>query len=506
MSAQRRRLVIHVVTILLCCVPLVGGTQILATDTAASNIATTLLQIVTVVLAAAALRNNGVPLRSPWWFGVAGMAFSAVIDSAMLLTNSELLQGSASSGSIYVLSYVCFTLMLLGHARRWSRYRDLGHWLDAGIVFVTGTMVLAVAATVGWSNLPTDGQQQANVLSFVILNVPLVIASSWLWFSNATTWSVKFAALSPVGITLLYMGRLLENHPQINIPDGTFLVWLLTYACILASCNLADPNVVPTVHERHYSLHKHQQVTLIACLLTPAAVLCAVGLTGFDIPWGILASGSAVITILGVFRIAGLLQDVAAQEHKLRQLASTDPLTGLMNRRQWQHEVERITAEQRQDPHWLAVIDIDYFKLYNDKHGHLAGDVLLTAAAQAWQEELPEDAVLARYGGEEFCVLLRDLEQNHANRLLENVREATPQQQTCSVGATRWRCDESVEEAFRRADRHLYEAKESGRDLLRGDSVDLTEGATHLALPHQREQEAQGRSNRAAAAGEPSEI
>lgn len=487
MSAQRRRLVIHVVTLLLCVVPLIGGTQLLATDTQASNIATTVLQIVTVILASAALCNNNVPLRSPWWFGVAGMAFSAVIDSAMLLTNSELLQGSASTGTIYILSYVCFTLMLLGHARGWSRFRDLGHWLNAGIVFVTGSMLLAVAAAVGWSYLPENGQQQTNVFSFVVLNVPLVIASSWLWFSNANNWSVKCAALSPVGITLLYMGRLLENHPQVNIPDGFFLVWLLTYACILASCNLAEPHIIPAVHERRYRLHKHQQVTLIACLLTPAAVLCAVGLTGFDIPWGILASGSAIITILGVCRIAGLLNDVSNQEDKLRQLASTDPLTGLMNRRQWQHEIEHITAEQRQSPHWLAVIDIDYFKLYNDQYGHQAGDVLLAAAAKVWQEQLPQNAVLARYGGEEFCVLLRDVEPDHATRLLQDVRRSTPQQQTCSVGLTRWHCDESVEEVFGRADRYLYEAKRSGRNRLLGDSVDLTDSATTLDLTRLRQ-------------------
>jgi diguanylate cyclase (GGDEF)-like protein len=149
-------------------------------------------------------------------------------------------------------------------------------------------------------------------------------------------------------------------------------------------------------------------------------------------------------------------------------LAQKDPLTGLANRRSWDGEAGRAVARRQRSGEALtiAIIDLDHFKDFNDAHGHHRGDQLLTDAAEAWAETLRTSDLLARWGGEEFAVLLPGCEEPGASRVLERLRDATPEGITCSVGAVSVGPEESLDAAMRRADRALYEAKARGRDRL----------------------------------------
>ena len=93
---------------------------------------------------------------------------------------------------------------------------------------------------------------------------------------------------------------------------------------------------------------------------------------------------------------------------QLEHLARTDGLTGLPNRRHWEQQLPRELARAWRDGRQLcvAMLDLDYFKDYNDRHGHQAGDRLLSEAAIAWRAALRPYDILARYGGEEFSVIL----------------------------------------------------------------------------------------------------
>jgi diguanylate cyclase (GGDEF)-like protein len=117
-------------------------------------------------------------------------------------------------------------------------------------------------------------------------------------------------------------------------------------------------------------------------------------------------------------------------------------------------------------PLCLAIVDIDHFKQYNDSHGHLVGDVLLRDAAIAWDGALRGADMLVRFGGEEFLIVLPDCELDDATEIVERLRAATPDGQTCSAGLVRWDTVEPAEELFARADAALYEAKGAGRDQL----------------------------------------
>jgi diguanylate cyclase (GGDEF)-like protein len=152
---------------------------------------------------------------------------------------------------------------------------------------------------------------------------------------------------------------------------------------------------------------------------------------------------------------------------RLQELALSDPLTGLPNRRGLARELEREMARARRDGRRLgfAVLDLDRFKDFNDTYGHQAGDRVLVRTARAWSAQLRGADVLARYGGEEFVLLLPGCETGaHALAACERVRRATPDDLTASAGVATWDGVEPPHTLLDRADRALYAAKDEGRD------------------------------------------
>ena len=169
-------------------------------------------------------------------------------------------------------------------------------------------------------------------------------------------------------------------------------------------------------------------------------------------------------------RFAQEREDLIAE---VQSLARSDALTGLPNRRVIDEVLPREMARalRADTPLCLAIIDIDHFKAYNDTHGHLAGDAVLRDCAVAWGSKLRGEDTILRYGGEEFLVVLPNCAAEDAIVIVERLRAATPAQQTCSAGLAMWRPGESVDDLVGRADKALYEAKESGRDRLISASV-----------------------------------
>jgi diguanylate cyclase (GGDEF)-like protein len=152
-------------------------------------------------------------------------------------------------------------------------------------------------------------------------------------------------------------------------------------------------------------------------------------------------------------------------ESDLRELCERDPLTGVLNRRAWDQLLGGALRKGTQ-PLFVALIDLDHFKDYNDRHGHPAGDALLRRAATAWRSTIRANDVLARYGGEEFAVLLAGCEEDVALEIAERLRQAAIDEQTVSLGLARWAPGESGAALVERADRALYEAKRAGRDRV----------------------------------------
>ena len=152
-------------------------------------------------------------------------------------------------------------------------------------------------------------------------------------------------------------------------------------------------------------------------------------------------------------------------QRELEQLAHSDPLTGIANRRHFEQELAREMARATRQAWPLCVIalDIDDFKQYNDEHGHAAGDRLLKSAASAWAGSLRGEDIIARVGGDEFVALLPNCSFAEAERAGERLRRSVSEDQTCSVGIACWDGREPAEQVLERADLAMYGSKTDGR-------------------------------------------
>ncbi len=153
---------------------------------------------------------------------------------------------------------------------------------------------------------------------------------------------------------------------------------------------------------------------------------------------------------------------------ELERSATTDPLTGALNRRAFLDRLEVLMhrAGTTAKPLTIALVDLDNFKAYNDAFGHAAGDVLLCEFASAVLGQLRAPDLFARWGGEEFIVALTDCDADQAPPILHRIRGAVPGAQTGSIGYTTWRPTEPMHSCIVRADTAMYRAKNAGRDRL----------------------------------------
>jgi diguanylate cyclase (GGDEF)-like protein len=174
-----------------------------------------------------------------------------------------------------------------------------------------------------------------------------------------------------------------------------------------------------------------------------------------------------VAAIMG-FSINEFVLERERLQAQLGRMARTDALTGLPNRRAWDELLthELAIGERHGVPVSVAMLDLDFFKRYNDERGHLAGDRLLRAAAAAWQSSLRATDVLARWGGEEFAVLLPGCDGAGAAALIERLRGTLPDGVTFSAGVATAAGTTAARALVDAADQALYVAKQAGRDRV----------------------------------------
>ncbi|MFW6346326.1 MAG: diguanylate cyclase [Halomonas sp.] len=277
---------------------------------------------------------------------------------------------------------------------------------------------------------------------------------------------------------LLLMGMLAYLLADILYAQGNSLgwyapggfvdsLWLLAYALFTAAAWHPSAKIKPRSHTCDAELSMRRLYVLgTASVLVPMVMLFASGSERETVR--VAAIGSILLFLLVIWRMAGLLKRTHDQARILETLASTDPLTGAANRRYLEHQITREMARAKRNDAslGLAFLDLDYFKRYNDTHGHSAGDVFLQQMVAGWQETLRDQDVLARFGGEEFVVLLPDTDATQCQVVLERLRKRVPFGQTCSAGLALFRPGETADALIKRADDALYAAKRSGRNRV----------------------------------------
>jgi diguanylate cyclase (GGDEF)-like protein len=171
-----------------------------------------------------------------------------------------------------------------------------------------------------------------------------------------------------------------------------------------------------------------------------------------------------------------------AQLHlKTKQLAITDGLTGLYNYKYFQDSLESEILRAKRYNHYvsLLILDIDYFKNYNDTYGHVRGDNILIALSKVLKSKTREVDIVARYGGEEFVIILPETEEKKAKSLANRIRRAVEEYDfsfksfkkgnkiTISIGGAIYPFNaKSKKVLIDKADKALYRAKDTGRNKV----------------------------------------
>jgi diguanylate cyclase (GGDEF)-like protein len=288
---------------------------------------------------------------------------------------------------------------------------------------------------------------------------------------------------------------------------------VLTYPHAIVSIALCMAAYIVLGHHRANTMILIAQTIVLSMFrLRPAQVLslgvftvvmlfvCIVGLSLYDPMMYSPAAGAmhfvvAGSTLLTLSLIAKWVSDIRVRIGRqareleeavttVKQMATNDMLTGVLNRRVMMDlaESELKLIERTNAPMCMALIDIDHFKQVNDQFGHHAGDVVLKGMAQHVQSQLRQVDKLARWGGEEFLLMLPRVSEAEAMAALERLRQSVEAmafvdhphlQITFSAGVAKAQPGETLEHLMERADEALYDAKRQGRNRCLMASAEL---------------------------------
>jgi diguanylate cyclase (GGDEF)-like protein/PAS domain S-box-containing protein len=351
-----------------------------------------------------------------------------------------------------------------------------------GSIFVWATLIAAyffprriAAAHVGWI--------------LVVYAIALALVESTAGYSPVTRWLFTAVSLS---VVMLFTSIIVARREHADKRARTFFELSQDMLCTMDANGRCVESNEAWAHNLGYTSVElqgmrlldlthpddHEQATTAALRLFQGtdSVEIETRVRAKDGEWHWLRSSSALAQDEGLVYSRSTdvteLKRIEAEREELlgevENLARSDALTGLPNRRALDEQLPREMARARREDSslCLAIIDIDHFKAYNDTYGHLAGDVVLRESAVAWDSQLRGEDTIVRFGGEEFLAVLPDCSAAEAAEIVERLRAAMPHEQTCSAGLAIWDLLESAEQLIARADAALYEAKKSGRDRL----------------------------------------
>jgi len=409
-----------------------------------------------------------------WYLLLAGTLASVLGDSIYdyLSAYAHVQAFPSLADPFYIASYPLDAAGLMLLIRSRTGGRDRAGLLDAAVVstalgLLSWTFLVRPIA----AQYDTGALDQLVSLSYPLGDVLLLAMTARLLTTterrSPAYWMLVIAQATRLLPDVTFsIGSAFGTEPFPYFDSG----WLLTYVLTAAA------TLHPSMHRLNEPVPPREvtlsvpRLSLLASmsLLAPAVLVIEGRLHPSNIDWAGVAAGSAALFLLVLARMSGLLGRMRRLAQQLDSLAHADGLTGAPNRRAWDEALEReIAASQRAGtPLVVGLIDLDFFKRFNDTYGHQAGDVLLTEAAAAWRAQLRDGDLLARYGGEEFGVIVKGLSAEQAKAVVERLRAVTPSGQTFSAGLTQSTGAESPDELVRRADVALYRAKEGGRDRV----------------------------------------
>jgi diguanylate cyclase (GGDEF)-like protein len=308
----------------------------------------------------------------------------------------------------------------------------------------------------------------ASLLAWIV--VPIGSPMHWGTYAASVGMATLAGVLGIVPVDVVPLGRILAKARE-TIPS---LVFLLAIALLRDSAGGINSAVgtlalLPVFYTALYSTRAQLCTVLVGMTTVLLAQNLLIGPPAYPhsqyragVIFIIVSAIIGLVTQRLVSQRAEMLDYVSEMLDQVSDIASTDALTGLPNRRAWETSLQRALAEKQEVA--LAMLDFDHFKEFNDSQGHPAGDRLLRETAAAWREELRAGDFVARLGGDEFALLLPDCTAANALEVVERLRQRIPSEQTCSAGIATHVPGSPPEALMAQADTALYEAKTAGRN------------------------------------------
>ena len=297
------------------------------------------------------------------------------------------------------------------------------------------------------------------LLPFVIVNL-----ASGSYFLAAG--AVGITAMLLIGVRQARRGR---DHQKlllyVFVPAGTlFVLRVFTIDPIVASVWC-----YPTIVAFYCTLNRRRAIIANAVLLVGVLPMMVATMTP-------MVAGRFAATLVGVSLFAQILvREIDAMRRRLRFQIEHDPLTGLLNRSSLGKRLDAVLEARAAHgtPAALLSLDLDHFKVINDRFGHEAGDLVLREVSRLLRASVPDGSRVFRMGGEEFLILLEESAEEEAIETGEALRSAVASatilqhhRVTVSVGVASLHDTDERASWMRRADERLYAAKSAGRDRV----------------------------------------
>jgi len=307
--------------------------------------------------------------------------------------------------------------------------------------------------------MQTERGTQTAVLSALYAVSGLFCLASALWPMHRETPVGLLSAFAVVGLfgaaALRVAGARIPSsviHAAVALISALIGVTAWRSATAVGIVALGPVMIAVGLYAAHFfSLRAGRLHTAFLVVAASAGALAARP-ADFLLPW-LIAVGAAVVL--------GEVQGRLARS--LRTAASTDPLTGVANRRAWEAEAERNLARAARtgEPLSFAILDLDDFKGVNDRQGHGAGDVLLRDLTAGWTRRLRRADLLGRYGGDEFVLCLPATDMQGTWEFLAQLQDT--HEFAWSVGVATATAGDTLTSVLERADADLYLQKRTGR-------------------------------------------
>ncbi|MEH6611733.1 MAG: diguanylate cyclase [Halioglobus sp.] len=395
---------------------------------------------------------------------------------------AQLLTASISSQLPGVVICILFIGFGLYHLYLFSRNRQLNTFLWFGLMAINigiyGLMLNQWKYGLDWSFLAMKKVEFGSIYLFPALGIQMV----WTLLDARISPLLRAYQLSFVAIALVVVA--VPGH-QIHIQSlGYWQLWILP-ALVLAPLLML---------QKLRQGHSEAKTLIVGLLIFVAACVndLLIDFVGAEtsrlVPYGFVAIVLAMsISLANRFttsiseletEVAERTSALSAANKSLAEAAKIDPLTGLYNRRGFIEEAETEIKRVFRNGRGFSVIlsDVDNFKKFNDQYGHACGDHALMRVSDILRDRLRDVDRAARWGGEEFIILLPETDSEGATALAEKLRasiadnlfefQSIRQRITMTFGVAEHRAGETLEACIARADKALYEGKESGRNKV----------------------------------------